>query len=127
MSAPETAEDRRRSPRNRTFVGGQLIFNQRRSTLDCTVRNLSETGAMVRLSDTVTLPEIVELYLPVKRESHMARIRWRDRESSGLEFIRETTPVSQPESLDLMRRIKQLEQENAQLRARIEQLTEGSI
>ena len=127
MSASENAQERRRSPRNRTFVGGQLIFNQRRSTLDCTVRNLSEDGALVRVSQTVALPDIVELYLPAKRESHMARIRWRDQEHSGLEFLRETTTPAQPDQLDLMRRIKQLEHENTQLRARIEQLTEGSI
>lgn len=126
MSAVEITQERRRSVRSRSFIGGQLIFNQRRSTLDCTVRNLSDMGALILLSDAVTVPDVVELYLPQKRESRMARICWRDRERAGIEFVTQEAKDEPFVPLDLVRRIKQLERENAQLKARIAQLTDGA-
>jgi hypothetical protein len=38
-------EDKRGSPRRRLLKGGIITFNDRRSTLSCTVRDLSATGA----------------------------------------------------------------------------------
>ena len=75
---PAVTTERRQHARSRTLIGAQIIFNQRRSTLDCTVRNLSEHGALLVLSDAVSTPELFELYLPLKRESRMVRARWRD-------------------------------------------------
>lgn len=123
MPAPTT--ERRHHIRSRTFIGAQIIFNQRRSTLDCTVRNLSEDGALLVLSDAVATPELFELYFPLKRESRMARARWRDGSRQGVEFTRAAKEDSQPVQLDLLRRLKQLEQENTLLKARIAQLTEA--
>lgn len=126
MSAPETVSERRRSARHRTFIGGQIIFNQRQSTLDCTVRNLSDDGALIVLSDSVVTPELFELYFPLKREHRMARSCWRDGERQGVEFTGSGKPDTEPAPLDLARRIRQLEQENATLKARIAELTEGA-
>jgi hypothetical protein len=126
MSAPETSSERRRSVRHRTFIGGQVIFNQRQSTLDCTIRNLSEDGALIVLSDSVVTPDLFELYFPLKREHRMVRSRWRDGERQGVAFTDSAKPDAEPVPLDLARRIRQLEQENAALKARIAELTEGA-
>ena len=83
MPAVTTSSERRRSVRNRTLIGGKVIFNQRQSTLDCTVRNLSEDGALLVFPNSVVLPELFELYFPLKRESRMVRSRW-DTCSSGV-------------------------------------------
>jgi hypothetical protein len=122
---PAVTTERRQHARSRTLIGAQIIFNQRRSTLDCTVRNLSEHGALLVLSDAVSTPELFELYLPLKRESRMVRARWRDGTRQGVEFTRPAKPDDEPAPLDLLHRLKQLEQENAQLKARIAQLTEA--
>jgi hypothetical protein len=117
--------ERRRQARSRTFIGAQIIFNQRQSTLDCTIRNLCDHGALIELSDAVATPELFELYFPLKRESRMARARWRDGRRQGVEFSRAAKEDGQPVQLDLLRRLKQLEQENLLLKARITQLTEA--
>jgi hypothetical protein len=39
--------EQRRSSRNRTLLQGRVVFNNRFSLLDCTVRDLSETGAQI--------------------------------------------------------------------------------
>lgn len=49
--------DRRDTARRRVFKGGQIIFNNRTSTVDCTVRSLSETGAGLDISSSVGLPK----------------------------------------------------------------------
>ncbi|WP_332688403.1 PilZ domain-containing protein [Bosea sp. (in: a-proteobacteria)] len=124
MSA-SAATERRRQTRSRTLIGAQIIFNQRQSTLDCTVRNLSEQGALLVLSDAVATPELFELYFPLKRESRMVRARWRDGTRQGVEFTRTGKDDGEPIQLDVLRRLRRLEQENAALKARIAQLTEA--
>lgn len=124
MPAAGTTE-RRQQTRNRTFIGAQIIFNQRQSTLDCTIRNLSDQGALLVLSDAVATPDLFELYVPQKRESRMVRARWHDGARKGVEFTGTGKASEEPVPLDLLRRLRQLEQENATLKARIAQLTEA--
>lgn len=126
MPAATTIPERRRSVRNRTLIGGKVIFNQRQSTLDCTIRNLSEDGALLVFPNSVALPELFELYFPLKRESRMVRSRWRDSERIGVSFAAATKQDEAPIPLDLVRRLRQLEQENTTLKARIVELTEGA-
>jgi uncharacterized protein YceH (UPF0502 family) len=126
MPAATTIPERRRSTRIRTFIGAKIIFNQRQSTLDCMVRNQSDDGALLVFPGSIALPELFELYFPLKRESRMARSRWRDGERIGVSFAAETKQDDAPIQLDLVRRLRQLEQENAALKARIAALTEGA-
>ncbi|MGE7472853.1 PilZ domain-containing protein [Bosea sp. NPDC003192] len=126
MPAATTIPERRRSTRIRTFIGAKIIFNQRQSTLDCMVRNQSDDGALLVFPGSIALPELFELYSPLKRESRMARSRWRDGERIGVSFAAETKQDDAPIQLDLVRRLRQLEQENAALKARIAALTEGA-
>ena len=43
--------------KRRVFKGGQIIFGNRTSTVDCTIRSLSEAGAGIDLSSSVGLPK----------------------------------------------------------------------
>jgi hypothetical protein len=45
--------DRRRDNRNRTLLGGKIIFNNRQSVIDCIVRNRSDTGACLQLNSPI--------------------------------------------------------------------------
>lgn len=126
MPTTTTLTERRRSVRNRTLIGGKIIFNQRQSTLDCVVRNLSDDGALLVFPDSVPLPDLFELYVPLKRESRMVRSRWRDSEHIGVTFTAGVRQNDAPIPLDLVRRLRKLEQENATLKARIVELTEGA-
>jgi hypothetical protein len=126
MPAETRFIERRRSARNRTLIGGKAIFNQRQSTLDCTVRNLSEDGALLMFSSSAALPALFELYFPLKRESRMVRTCWRDSERIGVAFAAAAKQDEAPLPLDLLRRLRQLEQENTALKARITELTEGA-
>jgi len=56
-------EDKRRAPRRRVLKGGIVAFNDRHSTLLCTVRDVSDTGARLRMSGSVTAPDTFELII----------------------------------------------------------------
>jgi diguanylate cyclase (GGDEF)-like protein len=49
--------DQRDTTRRRVLKGGQIIFNNRMSTVDCTIRSLSDTGAGIDLSSAFGLPK----------------------------------------------------------------------
>lgn len=55
--------DRRQSPRRRTLKRGRIVFDDNRSVLDCTVHNLSENGAQLRLPSAVGVPDTFELHV----------------------------------------------------------------
>lgn len=117
--------ERRRSPRLRTFLGGHIRFNRNNSTLDCMVRNLSDHGALLQLSDTVALPHAFDLEIPHRERCYPARVQWRDGQRIGIAFEQQTSDTSDVVPLDVARRLKQSEQDNARLKSRIRQLTEA--
>jgi len=113
--------ERRRSPRQRTLLGGVVAFNGRRSTLDCTIRNLSDHGALMILSDAVALPEAFDIEIPSRQRQYPARLKWRNGNRIGIAFADPADVVP----LDLMRQLKACETANARLKTRIRQLTEA--
>jgi len=113
--------ERRRAPRSRTLLGGIIAFNGRRSTLDCQIRNLSDGGALMMISDAVALPQAFELEITSRQRQYSARAVWRSGERVGVVF----TDPAEAVPLDLMRRLKVCETANARLKARVRQLTEA--
>lgn len=49
-------EERRFSGRRRVLKGAHIVFNEGRSTITCIVRNLSTTGALLRVESVVGVP-----------------------------------------------------------------------
>jgi hypothetical protein len=54
------------APRQRTRLGGRIVFNNRCFTMDCVVLDISATGAKLVLSSVETLPSDFELEIPHK-------------------------------------------------------------
>lgn len=117
--------ERRNTQRQRTLLGGRIVFNQRRSTLDVVVRNFSDSGALVVLSDSVTLPEAFDLEIGHKQRSYVVRVRWRGPQRLGVVFEGQSVAEAETGPIELARRLKLSEQHNEQLKARITQLTEA--
>lgn len=113
-------EERRRLPRMRTLLAGVATFNDRRSTVDCTIRNASEEGALLKLSEAVMLPPVFELQIPARQKRFSARVIWRRGDGVGVTF---GDPVAEPQG-DLLQRLKVSEAANARLQARVRELTE---
>src|SRR5688572_29809343 len=79
--------NRRTQRRTRVFQGASVVFNGRQSVLACTIRNWSETGAMVRMSDWIALPETFELDIANTDGSVRVRQCWRRGDDVGVVFV----------------------------------------
>lgn len=132
MPATETSESRI-AARRRAFIAAKILYQGGAVGVDCVIRNLSETGAKLDVSESVVLPSHFDLVIPQKNVSHRAELRWRRGPEVGVAFLDVATDAGTPaagapegpQNLGedaLRRRIRQLEQEIARLRARIVEL-----
>lgn len=113
-------DEHRPSPRVRTFLAGRLIFNQGASSLDCIIRNVSETGAKLEASGSVTVPECCDLLILAKGETRPVRIVWRHEETIGVHFADRDGGAE----MKLAARLKAARDENTHLREMIQNLVE---
>jgi hypothetical protein len=54
-------EEKRRSPRKRALKGARIVLNKGNSTLSCTIRSLSEIGAMLDFATPSAVPDAFEI------------------------------------------------------------------
>ncbi len=118
-----TMGERRRSVRQKSFLRGCLYFNKRRSAVDCLIRDISDEGARVIFSDAVSVPDVVELYIPQKEQTLRARVQWRHGDEIGLAFPDAVAAAdASPQAGELVQRVGKLEAEVAALRRLVKQL-----
>jgi hypothetical protein len=111
--------ERRIAPRTRSFLQGRIFFNHRRSSVDCLIRDYSETGAKLKFSEAITVPEAIELFVPNKDVIHRARVQWRSGDEMGVAFGEVDSPSiapGMPSASDLGTRVAKLEAECIALR-----------
>ncbi len=124
----QNPQNMRTSERIRSFLRAQIIFNNRMSTIDCIIKNISATGAKIALNDTFAVPTEFDLYIPQKSRGHHARLVWRDKDSIGVEFMDgqpaavSATVAPEPPAIGGETRLRDLEVQNAELKARIRAL-----
>jgi hypothetical protein len=115
--------ERRRSARQKSFLRGCIYFNNRRAAVDCLIRDISRDGARLIFSDTVTTPDLVELYIPQKEQTVRARVHWRHGQEVGVGFDTSATAARRPIDVgDLVERVQSLEAEIATLRRTVRRL-----
>ena len=78
-------EERRAMPRHRTLKGARIVVNDGFSTFACTVRNLSDAGAQLRVTSIIGIPDTFQLALDDKR-SFACRVIWRRETELGVSF-----------------------------------------
>jgi zona occludens toxin (predicted ATPase) len=78
-------DERRATIRHRTLKGGRVVTNAGYSTYDCTVRNLSEAGARLRVTSIIGIPEDFELAMDDGRK-FACRVMWRKETELGVTF-----------------------------------------
>lgn len=115
--------ERRREPRLRAFLRGNVAFNKRCSTLDCDVRNISPVGALIAIDSTAIIPDEFDLSIPARGKSFRSQMVWRTAAAAGVKFI----DVSQSSVIPLNYAVKLMacEREKANLKQRIADLGGG--
>lgn len=90
----EAAEDltgeKRSISRRRQLKSGMIFYNLRSFTLPCTVRDISETGARLRVDGTLEAPDTFELNIDLDGLWAECEVAWRRGSEIGVHF---TSPV----------------------------------
>ena len=76
--------ERRTDARQRMLKSGTIIYNNSSSVFDCTVRNLSKTGACLMVASPRGVPEEFDLLLEGAR--HHCIVSWRRADRIGVKF-----------------------------------------
>jgi hypothetical protein len=79
-------EEKRKDRRTRVLKGGKIVFNQRLSSFDCIVRNLSDGGACLQLASPIGFPTTFELTLDGGRVLQPCRVVWHAVDRIGVAF-----------------------------------------
>jgi hypothetical protein len=119
--------ERRALVRHKTFIKGRIYFNNRLSSVDCIVRDMTEKGARLQVPESVALPDAFDLYLPNKDEHFRAQAQWRKGDQIGVSWTPEGALRPKAEGggqneRSLMDRVARLEHEVAALQRRFETL-----
>ena len=118
-----TAE-RRKVARQKSFLRGMIYFNNRRSAVDCLIRDISPVGARVIFSDSVQTPDVLDLYIPQKEQTLRAHVIWRHGTEVGVGFEQAPPQAEQTaeSSGDLAERVTRLEAELASMKRILKKL-----
>lgn len=85
--------EHRRAGRRRLLLDGKIVTLNKMSLVDCTVKDLSETGAKLRCSDHLAVPDTFRLWVPSSGLYQEAKVVWRQEISCGIIF---TGPAEPP-------------------------------
>src|SRR5262245_34003105 len=103
----ETAMNELRPRVPEELLQGRIYVNNRRSNRDCLILDFSDRGAKLTISDSVALPEVVELYIPHEDETYRAKVQWRTGFELGVAFnVQEDSPSIVPNTPDLAGRVR---------------------
>jgi PilZ domain len=122
-SRSKPTSETRRSTRERTFLQARIAFGDGAISSQCTVTQLSSSGARLNVSSSVSLPDRFEIAIPQRGVKFRARLVWRHGDQAGVEFEQLDESDFEPLPEDLPLRIRELEAINAKLRAQIAELT----
>ncbi|MGD0632709.1 MAG: PilZ domain-containing protein [Beijerinckiaceae bacterium] len=111
-------KERRRAERVKSLLKARIYFNNRMTSFDCVVKNISLHGAKVAIDKNAAVPDEFELEIPLRGKFYQAKLRWRDAEGIGMEFIEEVA-ADDPANPQF----EQLKAENARLKTAVQILT----
>ncbi|WP_192847011.1 PilZ domain-containing protein [Aureimonas sp. AU4] len=106
-TAETAGNERRIAPRTRTLKRGKILSNNRFSTYDCIVRNISATGALLTIDAAVPLPKEFEIRIGEDDAIRPAKLVYRRELFAGIHFLDtmddegrlEITPTSASEAI----------------------------
>ena len=82
----QTRPERRRERRLRSLLGGHVVMNNRFSTMDCLVRDLTPHGARLRFGGASLLPAEFELRIDGRDDRRKAHQIWAHEGDMGVAF-----------------------------------------
>lgn len=85
--ASRGADEARSAPRRRMLKSGTIAYSDRHITVACTLRDMSATGARLRVDGSVTAPDTFELLVPLDGLEANCQVVWRAGQELGVKFL----------------------------------------
>jgi hypothetical protein len=85
--APQAGDEARMAPRRRMLKSGKIAYADRHVTIECMVRDMSATGARLRVEGSVTAPDTFELLVPLDGLEANCQVVWRAGTDIGIKFL----------------------------------------
>ncbi len=82
----ENQNERRTDRRSRTLKGGRIVFNGGYGVAECTVRNLSSSGALIEFAGILPVPSEFVLHVDSEHHGYPCRVTWRAGTRMGVAF-----------------------------------------
>ena len=82
--APPPLAERRAKPRKKVLFAGVIVYGEGRYSINCRIRDLTDTSARIALPATQNLPEEFYFINVKERSAHKARMVWRGKGDAGL-------------------------------------------
>jgi hypothetical protein len=85
--APEGVNEARIAPRRRMLKSGKIAYSERHVTVECLVRDMSATGARLKVQGSVRAPDAFELLIPLDGLEAYCQVVWRSGPDLGVKFL----------------------------------------
>src|ERR1700674_595133 len=79
--------DVRLALRRRVLKSGLVASNDRHLTMNCTVRDVSDTGARLKVEGSLSVPDTFELIIEVDGLEANCEVVWRSTNEVGVRFL----------------------------------------
>jgi PilZ domain-containing protein len=79
--------EKRRSPRSRVFLGGELLIGSQFPAVECHVKNISYEGASIVVESGALLPDRFDLVIRKTNERHHAVITRSNGRQFGIAYL----------------------------------------
>ena len=90
MLGPVNSETNTRvARRQRVLKQGKMLLANNMTVVDCTIRNLSPTGARLLCGDPGVIPNAFRLVFIAERQMRDVKVVWRRQEELGVHFTSE--------------------------------------
>lgn len=126
LSSLEALPEKRLAPRVKRLFRGQIRLDDRMSTFDCVIRNMSDEGARIDVVGGHLPSTSFDLLVPIKRCSYRAHVVWRGEGTFGVRLAElEKAPGIEQSQARLREDNERLRRIVGNLERRVQQLTGG--
>jgi hypothetical protein len=78
--------EKRQEARRRAMLGAKIIFNDGQSVFDCELKDISPSGAHLKMASTLGVPHIFTLFVPQTGRKEQCWLVWSDMKELGVSF-----------------------------------------
>lgn len=85
----ESKQDSRRGRRQKVLKAGKIVLHGNLSVVDCTIRDISDTGAKLSTINAVAIPAEFKLVVLADNIMRDVKVAWRKEAILGVKFTSE--------------------------------------